>query len=177
MAKLPPMQRPLQTQPETDSPIEMIVSPGVVSELIGEETIARLMDELHRLPGEIADAQARVIDLEVELAGFKSLHLPKARADVDLAINAATMEALSLGLIDGKNAEQRKVQLDSYLAKDANVATAQAAVGKIEGVIASIEAQLAAASGEFKGASNRFSAVKAQAELWAARLRALAALA
>jgi hypothetical protein len=177
MAKLPPMQRPLQTQPETDSPIEMIVSPGVVAELIGEETIAQLMDELHRLPGEIANAQARVIDLEAELAQWKSVQLPRARGDVDLATNSATMEALAAGVIDGKNAEQRKVQLDSYLAKDANVTRAKSAQAQIEGAIASIEAQLAGVTGDHKAASNRFAATRAQAELWAARLRALAALA
>jgi predicted nucleic acid-binding Zn-ribbon protein len=183
MAKLPPLQHTLPPNGGSTAKLEtynvqaVLESPGVPLELLGEAEISVIMADLNRLPEEIAAAQARVIDLEIELARYKGLDLPRAKGDLDLAANGATMEALAKGLIDGKNAEQRKLQTDAYLAKDPTVAKAQAAVAALEGQVATIEAQIAGASGEYKALSNKFAAARAQAELWAARLRALAALA
>lgn len=179
MAKLPPVQRPLSNAAAPDWP-ENVVGVRLVredaAELVNETEIEALLTDLIDLPEELIAAQTQLIDLETELAGLKAVDLPRAKGALDLATNTASMDAYAKGVIDGKNAEQRKLQLDAYLAADEGLAAAQAALAALEGQMASLEAQIARANGDYKAAAARLSATRARAELWSARLRALAAL-
>ncbi len=125
-------------------------------------------DRLHEAAQRLAKVRAQIIDL-------KSLALPEAKQGLDLATNAATMDAYAAGLITGKNQAERDVQLNAHLAKSEPVAKAQTALRRIERQLAATEAEAEVLEADYKAAWARIAAARADAALQTAYLQLLAA--
>jgi len=104
----------------------------------------------------------------------KATDLPTARERLSEAEADATMGAYADGAVDGKNAEQRKTQLDAYLAGHEAVRAAREHLRAVETRATNLEAALAVAETEHKTALARWNTARAQAELLAAMLTAVA---
>jgi hypothetical protein len=112
---------------------------------------------------------------ENDLRITKATDLPRAKERLDEAEADATMGAYADGAVDGKNAEQRKTQLDAYLVSNEAVRAAREHLRAVETRVVNLEAALAVAETEHKAALARWNTARAQAELLAAMLTAVAA--
>jgi len=99
--------------------------------------------------------------------------LPVAKERLSDVEAEATLQGYADGAIDGKNAEQRKSQLDAYLAGQERVRDARERVRATEMRVAKLEAAAAVAEAEHKTALLRWNAARTQAELLAAMLAAV----
>jgi len=110
---------------------------------------------------------------ENDLRAAKASDLSLAKERLSEAETEATLQAYAT-IVDGKNAEQRKTQLDAYLAKNEAVRAAREHLRAVETRVTNLEAALAVAEAEHKTALLRWNAARTQAELLAAMLAAVA---
>lgn len=110
---------------------------------------------------------------ENDLRAAKANDLSLAKERLSEAETEATLQAYAT-IVDGKNAEQRKTQLDAYLAKNEAVRAAREHLRAVETRITNLEAALAVAETEHKAALLRWNTARTQAELFAAMLAAVA---
>lgn len=116
-----------------------------------------LMNRLRAQPGEIDVARRK--EASAKLAR------DAAREDYDLAVVNALMAAN--GTLDGRNAEERKLKSDAYLAEQASVKVAKERLAKSEAEL--LNAQL-----ERQKEEDVFAALRTEARLVAAYLECLA---
>jgi len=119
-----------------------------------KELSARIVGDLARLPNELHN-------LESFLSASRTT-LSQQRADLE----AARLDAVINAVVDGKNAEARKLQQEQAVAASPNVKLAEQAASETESVIANTEVDV-------KRLSRQFQATLALAELQSARLNAL----
>ena len=138
-----------------------------LNEVLGRANIATVLAQLHHLPERCGKLEQDVVNFREEIALFKGNMLAIARESYDQAVLAASMEATC----DGKNAEQRKMQLDVHLAKDESVAKAGAALRARENELSSKESELSLAEGDLRKAQMAFKAALAECALIEALVR------
>lgn len=109
---------------------------------------------------------------EHDLRVAKASDLSLAKERLFEAETEGTLQAYAT-VVDGKNAEQRKSQLDAYLAKNEAVRAAREHLRAVETRVTNLEAALAVAEAEHKTALLRWNAARTQAELLAAMLAAV----
>lgn len=123
---------------------------------------------------EVAARATALNEADTALRTAKAMDLPAAKERVSEAETEATMAAYAAGLITGKNAEQRKVELDAYLAGQEPVQAAREHLRSAEARIVNLEAAVAVADAEHKAALGRWNAARSSADLLAAMLIAVA---
>ena len=123
---------------------------------------------------EVAACAATLTKADNDLRAAKATELPVAKERLSDVEAEATLQGYADGAIDGKNAEQRKSQLDAYLAGQERVRDARERVRATEMRVAKLEAAAAVAEEEHKMALLRWNAARTQAELLAAMLAAVA---
>lgn len=111
---------------------------------------------------------------ENALREAKAIDLPSARERLDAVITDATMAGYAEGAVTGKNAEQRKVELDAYLAGQEPVLVAREHLRSTEAELVALESEVAVADAEHKAALGRWYAARSASELMAAMLVAVA---
>ena len=122
---------------------------------------------------EVATCAATLTKADNDLRAAKATELPVAKERLSDVEAEATLQGYADGAIDGKNAEQRKSQLDAYLAKNEAVRAAREHLRAVETRVTNLEAALAVAEAEHKTALLRWNAARTQAELLAAMLAAV----
>lgn len=123
---------------------------------------------------DLRDAERVRAAKESVLRVAKTVTLPREKEAYDAVVTEVTMEAYAEGAVDGKNAEQRKVQMDGYLATNTRVAKARSMLAAVETDVLAAEAELAVAEIDAKAALNRWYAARSAADLLAAMLHAVA---
>jgi hypothetical protein len=119
-----------------------------------KELSARIVGDLIRLPDELHN-------LESFLSTSRAT-LSQQRADLE----AARLDAVINAVVDGKNAEARKLQQEQAVAASPSVKLAEQAVNETESTIANAEV-------DTKRLARQFQATLALAELQSARLNAM----
>ena len=119
-----------------------------------KELFARIVGDLIRLPDELHNLESFLATLRTTL-GQQRAGLETAR--LDAMINA---------VVDGKNAEARKLQQEQAVAASPNVKLAEQAVNETESAVANAEV-------DAKRLARQFQAALALAELQSARLNAM----
>ena len=147
------------------------------SDLLQGAEINSTHRRLVELPGEIREAQQRVIEAEAAYNAWKAINLPGIVDDLAYAEAAASMEAMASGVIDGKNQAARDVQLATALANDKKVASTRKVMAAAKGRLAEMEVAAENARADLARLTNEFHAVRASARLQAACLEVLAGLA
>ena len=140
------------------------VQMGVVERVNALKTL----DMLNALPGEIHNVEATLAAAREERDAYERTEVKPAQEALENATLAASMEAPC----DGKNAEQRKMQLDLYLIKDARVLAAKHALRERKDTLAKHDAGLALIEIELREAQNHFRAALAASTLQAEIIRA-----
>ena len=111
--------------------------------------------ELMVLPSQVHDAEVLLADLNFQVREHKRL---LDEAETDAQINA---------VVDGKNAETRKLQLEQAVSNNAGVL-------QMRGTLTGLEAQYISAEVDFNGLHRRWKSALALAELQAAKIGYLA---
>ena len=132
------------------------------------ERVNATLDMLNVLPGTIYDVEATLAAAREERNEYERGPVRKAREVLDSATLAASMEAPC----DGKNAEQRKMQLDLFLAKDTRVQAAKRQLCEQEVKLAERDSDLAMIEISLREAQNRFRSALAASALQAEVIRA-----
>jgi len=135
-------------------------------ELGAHDTIQALFE----LPQQIMGAQQQVLRLRSAVDSLKRGAISQAKEALDVAILIASEEAPR----DGKNAEERKRQIDLFLAQDSQVKQAKANLYKAEGQLAMAEDQLAQAEVSLDALRSKFRAALCTGGLQEAVIRATA---
>ncbi len=118
--------------------------------MIAEELVLTRIKEMDDLRSDISETLEKQVRANAELRSSK-LDLDTAKAAYDEAVASATAEAMfGKQLIDGKNAEARKAQLDAYLLQCETVTAARERVEAEEYVLADSEANADMAQAEVR---------------------------
>ena len=117
--------------------------------------------DLRQIASEIAEAEKALWEAERRVEEHDLGDYARAKEELDLATLTASMTAPA----DGKNAEQRKMQLDFYLATCTDVMTARAKVQGSEQRRFELEGLAEAAKITLHQETNRFKAMCLTAEL------------
>jgi len=86
------------------------------------------------------EVEAAVVERELYM---RKLGLARAKADLELAVSRATLEANDAEVLNGKNAEIRKCQLDEYLAQRADLRRRREELQRAEDGLVECEYRLA----------------------------------
>jgi len=124
-----------------------------------------IQDKLMEALLEIDVATKRLIEAQTAYSAFCANELMLAKEECALIENAATLEAYASSLIDGKNAEQRNVQLAGYLAGHPDAMVARAELRNAERKAAQFQAEKAAAELEYKATTYRLHGLRGVADL------------
>jgi len=143
--------------------------------LVDPDALEGTHNALLEAPDRLADVAGRLAAVRGEIIQVKSVELPEAKSDLDLATTSATMAAYGAGLITGKNQAERDVQLASYLDKSETVIQARVTLRKVETRLAALEAEAEGIEADYRAAWARLSAARADAALQTAYLQLLAA--
>ena len=119
-----------------------------------KELFARIVGDLIRLPDELHNLESFLATLRTTLG--------QQRADLE----AARLDAVINTVVDGTNAEARKLQQERAIAASPNVKLAEQAVSETESTIANAEV-------DSKRLARQFQATLSLAELQSARLNAM----
>lgn len=139
--------------------------------------IDEIIDELSCIGEGIYAAARAVAKAETALAEEQYYGSAEAEDDYELVVAMATMEAYANDVAYGKNQSQRDVQLAAYLGNHAEVKAAKLAVRQRSVKVAGLKVEADAARRDYSIAANRLWALRAMAELHAARLNAAAGVA
>jgi hypothetical protein len=119
-----------------------------------KELSARIVGDLIRLPDELHNLESFLATLRTTLG--------QQRADLE----AVRLDAVINAVVDGKNAETRKLQQEQAVAASPGVVAALSAANETESTIANAEV-------DAKRLARRFQAALALSELQSARLNAM----
>jgi hypothetical protein len=119
-----------------------------------KELSARIVGDLARLPDELHNLESFLVTLRTTLG--------RQRADLE----AARLDAVINAVVDGKNAEARKLQQEQAVAASPEVKRAEQAASETENAIANAEV-------DAKRLARQFQATLALSELQSARLNAM----
>lgn len=119
-----------------------------------KELSARIVEGLTCLPDELQSLESFLVTLRTTLGQQRA------------ALESARLNAVINAVVDGKNAESRKLQQEQAVAASPEVKLAEQAVNETESTIANAEV-------DAKRLARQFQAVMALAELQSARLNAM----
>ena len=119
-----------------------------------KELSARIVGDLTRLPGELHNLESFLVSLRTTLG--------QQRTDLE----AARLDAVINAVVDGKNAEARKLQQEQAVAASPAVIVALQAASETESAIANAEV-------DAKRLARQFQAALSLSELQSARLNAM----
>ena len=111
---------------------------------------------------EVAARATALNEADTALRTAKAMDLPAAKERVSEAETEATMAAYAEGAVTGKNAEQRKVELDAYLAGQERVVKAREHLRASRRIV-NLKAAVAVADAEHKAALGRWNAARSGA--------------
>ena len=119
-----------------------------------KELSARIVGDLARLPGELHNLESFLVSLRTALGQQRT------------GLEAARLDAVINAVVDGKNAEARKLQQEQAVAASPEVKLAEQAANETESAIANAEV-------DTKRLARQFQAALSLAELQSARLNAM----
>ena len=132
------------------------------------------LEALRDIGGEIENAARAVVLAETIYAQAQYFGFAEAEDDYELIVATATMEAYANDVVDGKNQKQRDMQLNAWLGQHKEVQEAKRTVRQRSVGTAALKVEVDAARRNYSIATNRLWALRAMAELHAARLNAAA---
>jgi len=114
------------------------------------------------------DAQVQhLIEAQVAYSMFAANELAQAKEECALVETMAMMEAYADNRIDGKNAEQRTMQMTAYLSGHPDCMVARAELRNAEREAAGLQAAKEAAELSYKAATYRLHGLRSVADLQA----------
>lgn len=134
----------------------------------------QVLGGLYRIHDAIEDAACELARKEARLAHITSRVLPQSKDEHELMVVTATMEAYAEDVVNGKNQKTRDAQLAAYMGNHEGVARTLKQLRYAETRVATLEMEAAQWRRNYTIATNRLWALRAMAELYAARLNAAA---
>lgn len=131
------------------------------TDLMADLGVYATLKDLAQVAVQIATAEQGLFQAERAVEALDIGEYARAKEELDLATLTASMSAPA----DGKNAEQRKMQLDYHLATNTDVMTARANVKAVEIQRFALEGVAEAAKIALHQEQNRFKALCLTAEL------------
>ena len=136
--------------------------------------IEQVLADLEHIREDVEMAADVLTGAETRLCTAQFFDLAQAKEDYELAVAMATMEAYANDIVTGKNQKLRNTQLAVWLGKHDEIKAAKHALRKAELEITFAEGELDVARRNYSIATNRLWALRAMAELHAARLNSMA---
>jgi len=142
-----------------------------------EVNCGELYGDLQQAAVHLEDAHNKAAQALADLIHFRAYDLADAKAEYDRAVAAASSVAMfEAGVVTGKNAEQRSIQLQRYLDTDDNVIGAKIEVAHDERIVANLEGDVEVAKAKVAGARARFRALTCELDMRRALVEAGAEL-
>ncbi len=135
--------------------------------------VDQVLANLEHIRDEIEGAACELAKVEKKQAHMGHV-LQQSKDEHELMIVTATMEAYAEDVVDGKNQKQRDMQLAAYLGTHKGIELTLHQYRCAETAIALLEAEETLWRRNYTIATNRLWALRAMAELHAARLNSMA---
>lgn len=137
-------------------------------------TVDQVLVDLAHIRDDLEMAADALTGAETHLCIDQFYDLAKTKEDYELIVATATMEAYANDIANGRNQKMRDVQLAAWLGQQEDVKNAKHRLRKAELQIMLRESELDVARRNYTVVTNRLWALRAIAELHAARLNAAA---
>jgi len=109
--------------------------------LNAELGITLTIRDLDAVPGNVERTERDAVEKQIKLTGLRS-SLAEAQAELERARIDASLQAIGENAIDGRNKEQRELQLAAYLTHDPVVTEATEQVRHLQRIIEEKEGEL-----------------------------------
>ena len=167
-------QRALETQVVLDGLAKFQTEMYAKAQAAAEQCGAWFtLDELKALPAEIQGVEQSLISAQLVASEYKRNDLADAQEALEMAVTDASLEAFG-SVVDGKNKEQRDVQLSAFLSRNATITTAKQKLRNAENELADLDARISIGEMNLKRSVGEFKAICHAAELQTQLLRIMA---